>query len=248
MRPHSSEATDQALTLIEVLLVIVVLAVLTSLLLPAGRNKSRLSAAVCRVQLKNIGENFVAWSQNHEGRFPMQVSVTNGGSLDWIGTGSAIVHFRPLTNSGFESVQQWIQMTNINGRDRQLMRRITNYGLIRDSLLCPADTSRRGSIHFKKTLAEVTDTNISYFVSVDASVRLPNSILAGDRFLQVKKKMVDPGLFEVTPNISMGWSSEVHLRLRRGNLLFADGHVELTKTLGFVIRRQDITTNRLAIP
>ncbi len=93
----------------------------------------------------------------------------------------------------------------------------------------------------------MTDKDTSYFVNVDA-IASGACILSGDRNLQVKSQPVQPGLFELTTNLDMGWTHELHLR--GGYLAFADGHVEWFQTnqLNAAIKRQPFATNHLAVP
>ena len=97
-----------------------------------------------------------------------------------------------------------------------------------------------------------TDVHISYFVSLDARISLSNTILAGDRNIQADGHEIQPGLFVVTTNVFLEWTREIHSRnftVRCGNILFADGHTEtLWENLNTLAQRQDIATNRLAIP
>jgi len=98
----------------------------------------------------------------------------------------------------------------------------------------------------------LSDTNISYFLSLDAARALTNAILAGDRNLEVAGAAVKPRLLALTTNMSVGWSAEMHSKVSgqpRGNLLFVDGHVEIVHT-NFLraIQGQGMGTNRLVFP
>lgn len=71
-----------ALTLLEVLVVIAVLFVLVALFLPTlARNKPQ-GRSLCVNNLKQIGLAYNIWAGNHNGKFPMQVSVTNWGARE----------------------------------------------------------------------------------------------------------------------------------------------------------------------
>jgi prepilin-type processing-associated H-X9-DG protein len=91
-------------------------------------------------------------------------------------------------------------------------------------------------------------------VGVDAMLNNPKSILAGDRHLQVDGLPAKPGLLELTVKSPASWSEELHHLTSSsscsGNILFADGHVEFlkTKSLDSVLRSQNMTINRLAVP
>jgi prepilin-type processing-associated H-X9-DG protein len=96
----------------------------------------------------------------------------------------------------------------------------------------------------------LNDLNISYFLNADAShTNHPSqTFFAGDRNLELNGQAVKPGLLVVTTNVDLNWSGKLHPR--GGNLAFADGHVEWSRTneLNSVVQRQPVVTNRLCIP
>jgi prepilin-type N-terminal cleavage/methylation domain-containing protein/prepilin-type processing-associated H-X9-DG protein len=248
MKKLRANAKVEAFTLIELLVVIAIIAVLASLLLPANSGRGKAKAYACSSNLKTIGNSFTMWSQEHRGSLPMQIAITNGGSMELISSGSAAVHFLTLTNSKLELVHQRQEIITRDGKDHYWTHSITNYGLQRDMLNCPSDRSRRDSLYLKNSFSEITDTNISYFVGVDASLNNPNSILAGDRHLQAGGEPIKAGLFTVTPNLTLNWTKELHPSFQKGNVLFADGHVEFMKKLTVAVQNQSLATNRLAVP
>ena len=248
MKMLSTEARGDAFTLIELLVVIAIIAILMPIFLPPPSGpKEKALARVCAQNLKTIGNSFAAWSQEHEGKLPMQISITNGGTRELISDGSAIVHFQTLTNSKLEFVHHSSKLISRDGKVLYEPYAITNWGMEPDLLVCLGDANRYRSIHLEDSITDVADTNISYFVGLDASLNNPNSILAGDRNLQADGEPIKHGLFNVTPNLSLSWSQELH-RHHQGNILFADGHVEFSKQPTAVFQRQGLATNRLAIP
>jgi prepilin-type N-terminal cleavage/methylation domain-containing protein/prepilin-type processing-associated H-X9-DG protein len=248
MKTLSSKRKIEAFTLIELLVVIAIIAILLPIFIgPPSGSKERARALVCAQNLKTIGNSFTAWSQEHEGKLPMQTSVTNGGSRELISGGSAVVHFQTLTNSKLGFVHHSSKLISMDGKVSYEPYAITNRGIEPKRLICFGDASRYYSIDPQSSIVDVADTNISYFVGVDASLNSPNSILAGDRHLQADGESIKPGLFNVTPNLSLSWSQELH-RHHQGNILFADGHVEFSKQPTAVFQRQGLATNRLAVP
>ena len=89
----------RGITKIEVLVVIVVLAILVAMILPAllasRRHASHIS---CAGVLKQIGLSFKVWALDHDGKYPMQTSITNGGTMELIASGNAFVHFQIMSN------------------------------------------------------------------------------------------------------------------------------------------------------
>ena len=111
--------------------------------------------------------------------------------------------------------------------------------------ICPTDKSR----HAAANCRDLREENLSYFINVDVTTNNPSkSILAGDRNLLSDGQPVQPGLFELTTNLNLNWSGELHLH--GGNLAFADGHVEWSKTneLNSIVHRQPLAANRLCVP
>src|SRR5437763_884547 len=86
-----------ALTLIELLFVIAVLALVVTILLPGlSRPHAHAPRQQCVYNLKQIGLAFRTWALDHEERFPMQVSETNGGTMELVANGLAYMHFQVI--------------------------------------------------------------------------------------------------------------------------------------------------------
>jgi prepilin-type N-terminal cleavage/methylation domain-containing protein/prepilin-type processing-associated H-X9-DG protein len=253
MKMLSAKAKISGLTLIELLVVICVIAILAAMLLPATGGKGKAQRISCMFNLKQIDEGFVTWSKTHYGKLPMQVPSNDGGTLNFIQNGSAVIHFLALTNCGPIFVHRDIDTYYQDGTNYQKLNSHTNYGVEPKWLVCPSD-ERSDSIYLKKSVSELADTNISYFVGINATLNNPKSILAGDRNLQVDGLPAKPGLLDLTLKASVGWSEELHYSKSTstagGNILFADGHVDFlkSKAVNSAFQSQGLATNRLAIP
>jgi prepilin-type N-terminal cleavage/methylation domain-containing protein/prepilin-type processing-associated H-X9-DG protein len=110
-------------------------------------------------------------------------------------------------------------------------------------LICPTDTRKA-----VKSFSVLSNTNVSYFVGVDANDKFPQSLLAGDRNLMTNGGPVGSGLLELKTNQTVGWTAAMHNG--RGNAALGDGSVS-----GFtpaLLREQVIhsglESNRLLIP
>jgi prepilin-type processing-associated H-X9-DG protein len=92
----SGRAKISGLTLVEVLVVILVIMVLAMMILPqfAGSHKSPLVA--CLNNLKQVDLSFQIYSTDNGGKFPFQVPMTNGGTLEFIYTDHAYPHFQKI--------------------------------------------------------------------------------------------------------------------------------------------------------
>ena len=110
-------------------------------------------------------------------------------------------------------------------------------------LVCPSDT-RLAATNFTTGFS---NTNISYFISLDADESNPQMLLAGDRNIVSGKKPVN-GILTLTSNDVVSWTRAMH-RLQ-GNVAIADGHVDqlTTPRLQQALRNTGAATNRLAFP
>src|ERR1017187_5801106 len=69
-------------TLTELLVVICAVAVMVALILPILARPHHHSGPNCTNNLKQIGLAFRIWEGDNGGKYPMQVSVTNGGAME----------------------------------------------------------------------------------------------------------------------------------------------------------------------
>jgi prepilin-type processing-associated H-X9-DG protein len=99
MKPRFSNQRNRALTKIEVVVIVAVLAILAALFLPAlaaaKKKKSRIS---CVSNLKQVGIAFRLWEGDNNNKYPMAVSVTNGGAMELIAPGKAYVLWQTVSN------------------------------------------------------------------------------------------------------------------------------------------------------
>jgi prepilin-type N-terminal cleavage/methylation domain-containing protein len=99
MKPRFSNQRIHALTLVEVLVVIVVLAVIAAILLPAlSAAKRKASHFSCHMNLQMIDLANQIFAGDHNGKFPIQVSLTNGGAMELIVTGNVAAYFQVMSN------------------------------------------------------------------------------------------------------------------------------------------------------
>jgi type II secretory pathway pseudopilin PulG len=87
------------MTLIEVLVVVFLIALLAALLLPALATAKRKSSHIgCVNLLKQTGLAFRIWEGDNGDKYPMQVSVANGGAMELALAGDVAGIFRVMSN------------------------------------------------------------------------------------------------------------------------------------------------------
>ena len=205
-----------AFTLVEMLTVIAIIGILAALLLPALEGgKARAKLVGCQNNLGQLGLAFHSFSHEHASKFPMQVSVAQGGTLELVQNGYLINGEFYFAYRNFQSLADDLVTPNI--------------------LICPTDT-RLPATNF----ISVRNKNLSYFIGVNADYNQTESILAGDRNLRVGAgQSIYSGAGQL-----LRWSETMH-RIK-GNLLFADGHVEESK--GFSLAGRPGSTNGPGVP
>jgi competence protein ComGC len=98
MKASSWNRKASALTLIETLVVVAVLAVLVAMLLPALLPPRRVSRVGCANNLKQVGIAFRLFATDNGDKYPMQVSVTNEGTMELVPSGAVFPHFQVMSN------------------------------------------------------------------------------------------------------------------------------------------------------
>jgi competence protein ComGC len=98
MKPRVSNQKTAALTLVEVMVVVFVLFVLAALLLPPTSRRYPTMRTRCAQNLKQIGLAYSVWAGDHNGKFPMQVSVTDGGTLELNNGSNVLANFLAMSN------------------------------------------------------------------------------------------------------------------------------------------------------
>lgn len=109
-------------------------------------------------------------------------------------------------------------------------------------LHCPADKA-----HFAaETFGQLSNSNISYFLNLDASEANPQAVLTGDSNLKINGQPVKSGLVSIRTNDAVAWQSNRHGA--SGNIGIADGSVQSASLRSLQIYFNKAATNRIAIP
>jgi competence protein ComGC len=218
MKTLSGNRKVSGFTLIELLVIIFVIAVLAAMLLPATTHGGKARIPWCMNNQKQIDLGFQVFAGDNNGKFPMQLSVTNGGTMELVRNGNVFPHIQRISK--------------------------VYDGHYMGILICPSDTERHAATNFET----MNDLNISYFLNADASTNNPSaSILTGDRNLEAVNWPVKSGLFVLTTNVYMRWTDDLHTRrgclsFADGHVQRIDTN------LNSIIWSQPLATNRLCVP
>ena len=191
-----------AFTLLELLVVVAIIAIVAALLLPAlARTKAKANRIQCLNNLKQIGVASHLFANEHGDKFPAQISTNQGGSLEYNQSAPNVADLFFFSSRNFQAMSNELVTPKI--------------------LFCRSD-QRSAATNF----ATLKDENVSYFTGLRADPGKPNSILAGDWNLtnSMTRLTNAPGVAE----FNLMWTKQVHEQ--RGNVLFADGRVELLKS------------------
>lgn len=220
----TSRNPSRAFSFVELLVVIAILVVIVGMFWPTPSHIQIRPMMGCMSNLRQTAIGFTMWSDDNGRSSPWQISTNHGGTLEMTPNGRAADQFLTLSN--------YLKHAQV--------------------FVCPTDQAR----HATNSYSSFGNQNLSYFAGLGALANSSNSslsILSGDRHLQVNAQPVKPGLLVASNSATFGWTKELHERGSSspvGNLLFADGHVEIARSarLTSSFQRQSPLTNRLVIP
>lgn len=230
MKTSCSLRKNQALTLIEAVVVIFVTAFLVFLLLPAINRPQRGQRISCINNLKQVALSEMLWAGDNNDKFPMQVSVTNGGTMELMMTTDAWKTFQVMSNElGTPKV-----------------------------IFCPADSLRgRSATNFSGDLPnrisyfiglDATDRNPNQILCGDNNFLNSGSAVKPGLFLVTSNTSAS---WDTSRHVSVE-STSLFFKTKtgRGNIAFADGSVQSLSNSNLLsqIHQTGFATNRLAVP
>ncbi len=201
-------------TILEVLAMVFVATVMAMVVLPhLARARGRYCGPSCVNNQKQIGVAFRVWALDHNDKYPMQVSTTNGGTMELVKSGSVFSHFLVMSNELSTPIILFCPNEKGPGRTRA-----TTFAPV-TALCSPSQISFSG------------DTNLTYFVAVDASDEYPQRLLMGDDNFTVGGRSVAHRLLALASNTPVAWTPKRHRG--GGNIGLADGSVMSLTTPAF---------------
>jgi len=217
MRTFEYKRVNDGMTLVEVLMVLAIVLMLAAFALLRMTYHHHVYKVFCTNNLKQVGLATRVWEGDNNDKYPPVVPATNGGAMEFTTGPNAWKIFQVMSNE--------LSTTKV--------------------LFCPLETDQRRFL--ATNFQYLNNSNLSFFVGVDANESIPNAILYGDRNI-TNGMPLNNALLELTTNRSAGWNSEMHRWF--GNLCLADGSVYQASNaeLRVAIANSGLATNRLQIP
>jgi prepilin-type processing-associated H-X9-DG protein len=231
MKLRLANQRNQALTRTDVIVVVFVLFLVLVFLLLAlpAVNSPKPVPISCISNLKQIGIAYRLWEGDNNGKYPMAVSVTNGGAMELVATGNITACFQVMSNE--------LSTPKI--------------------LLCPADTRRVWATNFSTLNSsnisyfvglDAAETKPQMFLSGDDNLAISGiPVKSGVLELSTNTPVTWTSLRHVAYN-SHFWTAARHKFV--GNIGMADGSAQQFTTDGLqkALQQTGVTTNRLVLP
>ena len=209
---------QQGLTIVEVLVVIAVLLFLVWMFLPIFARAHIHGGTNCVSNLKQVALSFQIWESDNNNKYPMEVSVTNGGAMELIVTGNVAGCLMVMTNE--------LSTPKI--------------------LVCPADRERTEATNFGDDF-NATHISYFIGVDVtndDPAQR----ILCGDDNFLVNGFFVKSGLLQYPTNIPIAWGAGRHKFVGNISYADGSVAELSSAQLQEAFLQAGLATNRIAIP
>lgn len=218
MKISHSKERQRALTLVEVLVVMVVALLLTMVFLGTLSGRPvRATRNQCVNNLRLAGLAFRIWEGDNSNSYPQALSQTNGGTMEFITGPNAFRHFQVMSNE--------LSTTR--------------------TLFCPAETDRNRSM--ATNFVNFNNSNISFFVGVVSNDNNPSLILSGDRNI-TNGTRIRNGLLKLTSNNLAGWTAEMHNKVGNIALADGSVQQVSIVGLQQLIAGTGLDTNRIQMP
>jgi prepilin-type processing-associated H-X9-DG protein len=232
MNYRRSEMKLRGLTLLDLIMVIAALFILFTILVAVvlprfAQVHHGPHPPSCVNNLRQIGLSFLVWQGDNNDKFPMQVSATNGGAMEFVGGQETFRCFEVMSNE--------LSTPKI--------------------LLCPLESDRwrtlatawRGDPASAGRVPFAGNFNTSFFIGVDATNLRPGMFLSGDHNID-NGDALNNGILELTTNRPARWTATMHIN--QGNIALADGSVRTLGTTNLQNALEQTGTNkiRLAMP
>jgi len=220
MKTLSAKAKISGLTLVEVLVVIIVLFVLAALLLPMFARSGSGRPIQCLSNQRQIAVGLIVFADDHVGKFPWQLSTTNGGAMELVGDGHPSSQFRAALDY-MRDYNVWI---------------------------CPTEQSRQAATN-SATFGDLNTSdfvNVDAAPTNAAGILTGERHLVANGW-PVKPGLF---FYKNTSDMGWTRELHGKSHVPCGSMSFADGHAELVVNarLNTVFQQQSVVFSRLAVP
>jgi type II secretory pathway pseudopilin PulG len=219
------------MTLIEAVMVICILAFLAMLLLPSfSQSCNKCQKISCSNNLKQLGLAMKIWAGDNDNKLPMEVSATNGGSMELMNTPDAWKTFQVMSNELSTPKVIFCPEDSTHGGYA------TNWG----------DDLKHKISYFINV--DANDTNTTMLVSGDDNFRLNNSPIPPGRFDVAATAPLEWDRSRHLTETKYAWFFTS--KINSGYILLGDGSVQMTSTSSLTnyLTQTGLATNRLFIP
>lgn len=158
-----------AFTLVETMVATLIIGILVALLLPAiMKAKVKGLQIFCTNNMRGVGVGLISWAESHDGSFPQQVPLAQGGMLPFlpgsIASGGVIAN----------DVRPFLLASNSLGSAK--------------ILTCPTDRAKAPLTSFSL----VKSNTVSYFTSVRPKRANHNTLISGDNHISLQQSAASP--------------------------------------------------------
>jgi len=219
------------MTLVEIVVVIFVIAILMAVFMPRNNGAYKKAKKIsCANNLKQLGLAYKIWAGDHNDKYLMFVSVTNGGTMELMDM--------PDTWKVFQVMSNELSTPKILACPEQIPydKAATNWG-----------EDLKNHLSYFVSL-DATDDKPSFLLSGDDNFQLNQSpVKTGFANLPTNS----PVEWDTTRHANetrRGWF--IKTKIGSGNLLLCDGSVQSTSnsTLTNTLNQTSLATNRIFIP
>ena len=208
MRCLQKRRKDLGFDLVDLMIVISIIFLVSVCLLPILKARHLYATrqrVSCASNLKQVGVAFRLYANDHDGHYPMTLENAIGGTKQFTAPRETYRHFLAV---GTELSSPHV-------------------------LVCPEDSHKIKVPDFNTNFTVFNNSNISYFIGLDADQTSANMLLTGDRNLTNTILPKGP-IMTLNRQSQVGWTRDLHSAKSKepcGNIGFADGSASQLTTL-----------------